>query len=575
MYLKHFGFDRKPFNITPNPDFIFLSETHREAFAHLLYGIRNRAGFIVLTGEVGTGKTTVLRTLLNQLDEQIHKVALIFNPALSSVELLRNILREFGLQPVSESLDDLHHALNHYLLEQNRVGHTVVLIIDEAQNLAPEVLEQVRLLSNLETETDKLIQIVLVGQPELDRMLERDDLRQLRQRVTVRYCLASMSDEDTVRYIRHRLAKAGGREDLFDAGCFRLILKECGGNPRLVNILCDRSLLAAYGDEAGRVNPAHVRQALDELWRHHGVERFPARRRLVTGLLLFLLLLSFGLLLAERGLVIIPGLFDEPGGSMITATTSSQPLSEQVSPAGSDRPAETTANGGNMPLNSPAHASFMQLEELRRALSEDQAARSLMSAAKPLLELLNVPAGGLAPDISPAELARHCRQAGVDLSQVDGGLEQLLAFNRPALLELLLPGTVRPRYLALTGREGNRIEVQPGIGDVTSLSIAELRGLWSGRAYIPWRNFDRIVPVGRAGQVADEVRDLQLLLHKAGFSEVEPTGVYDRQTIEAVTLFQARAGLIQDGRVGPQTLMLLYQHAGYPVVSLEGKGQAS
>ncbi|RMF47147.1 MAG: DUF2075 domain-containing protein [Deltaproteobacteria bacterium] len=572
MYLKHFGFDRKPFNITPNPDFIFLSETHREAFAHLLYGIRNRAGFIVLTGEVGTGKTTVLRTLLNQLDEQVHKVALIFNPALSSVELLRNILREFGLQPESDSLDDLHHALNRYLLEQNRSGHTVVLIIDEAQNLAPEVLEQIRLLSNLETETDKLIQIVLVGQPELDRMLERDDLRQLRQRVTVRYCLASMSDEDSVRYIRHRLAKAGGREDLFDAVSFRLILKECGGNPRLINILCDRSLLAAYAGEADRVHASHVRQALGELWRHPGTEPFPARRRLVPALLLLLFFLALGLLLAERGLVRIPGLSGEVSEPPVAAKTSAQQRDDPALPAG---PAGSAAQRGDMAPNSSARASFRQLEELRAALKRNQAALSLLPAARPLLRLWKVPADNLDPDISPAGLARHCRQAGIDLSQFDGGLEQLLAFDRPVLLELVLPGTVRPRYLAVTGRQGGRIEIRPGIGDVLSLSIGELRGLWSGRAYIPWRNFDRIVLVGRAGQAGEEVRDLQLLLRKAGFSEVKPSGVYDHQTIEAVTLFQAQTGLVQDGRVGPQTLMLLYQRAGYPIVSLEGKGQAS
>src|SRR5512136_2325630 len=189
MYCEFYGFKEKPFTVTPNPRFMFLSKNHKEAFAHLLYGIDNHAGFIVLTGEVGTGKTTVLRTLLVQFDTTAIRSALILNPCLSALELLRAINREYAIPWEGLSAQELLEALNRFLLEEKKEGRTVVLVIDEAQNLEPQVLEQIRLISNLETETDKLIQIVLAGQPELAEILGKPELRQLRQRVTVRFHL--------------------------------------------------------------------------------------------------------------------------------------------------------------------------------------------------------------------------------------------------------------------------------------------------------------------------------------------------------------------------------------------------
>ena len=211
MYCEHFGFREKPFSMTPDPRFIFLSRNHREAFAHLLYGIDNRTGFIALTGEVGAGKTTVLRTLLAQLDPGRYCTALIFNPSPSPAELLRSINREFSIPAGGDDPARLLDALNEFLLEQNRDGKTVVLVIDEAQHLGPAVLEQVRLISNLETDRSKLIQIVLAGQPELGRMLSREELRQLDQRIAVRYHLRPMDFDDTAGYIAHRLGVVDGK----------------------------------------------------------------------------------------------------------------------------------------------------------------------------------------------------------------------------------------------------------------------------------------------------------------------------------------------------------------------------
>jgi general secretion pathway protein A len=266
MYTRYFGFSEKPFTLTPNPRFIFLSRHHKEAFAHLLYGINNHYGFIALTGEIGTGKTTVLRTLLGQLQDDTYRTALIFSPCLTSIELLRSINSEFGLEAASGYANELLAELNRFLLMETAAGRTVVLVIDESQNLQPEVLEQIRLISNLETENDKLIQIILAGQPELEALLGRPDLRQLNQRIAVRYTLRSMSMEETRCYIRQRMEIAGETGGVsFTKTAMALIYLFTRGVPRMINILCDRALLIAYGDERRRISSGIIIRGFFEL----------------------------------------------------------------------------------------------------------------------------------------------------------------------------------------------------------------------------------------------------------------------------------------------------------------------
>ena len=263
MYCDFFGFSEKPFTITPNTQFIYLSEHQREAFAHLLYGIDNHAGFIAMTGEVGTGKTTVLRTLLTQLEPEKYCSALIFNPCLSGEQLLASICREFRVAPDERNSFGYLDALNLFLLDQHAAGRTVVLVVDEAQNLAPDVLEQVRMISNLETEHDKLIQIILAGQPELNDVLNRHDLRQLSQRITVRCHLTPMSMRDTAEYIRHRLKVSGYRAPgLFSSGALKRIYRFSRGVPRLVNIICEQALVMAWTQENSSVSSEIAAQVI-------------------------------------------------------------------------------------------------------------------------------------------------------------------------------------------------------------------------------------------------------------------------------------------------------------------------
>ena len=266
MYCTFFGFRESPFTITPNPRFLYLSDPHREAFAHLVYAVESRAGFVELTGEVGTGKTTLLRTFLNRLDSEGHRTALIFNPCLSSLELLHSINREFGVDCQTDSRMELLQALNGFLLEQKVAGRRVVLVIDEAQNLSVDVLEQIRLISNLETETDKLIQIVLSGQPELLSVLAQAELRQLNQRITVRYHLLPMDFASMRRYIEHRMELAGSyRAAEFSNGALKRIYRFSNGVPRLVNIACDRALLIGFTEECKVIDGDMAAQAVSEV----------------------------------------------------------------------------------------------------------------------------------------------------------------------------------------------------------------------------------------------------------------------------------------------------------------------
>lgn len=267
MYQNYFGFREPPFTLTPNPEFLFLSRCHQEAYAHLLYAIESRAGFIELSGEVGTGKTTIVRTLLAQLEPETYTSAFIFNPTLSPLGLLQEINREFGIFSASSESRELHQALNEFLLQENAANRTVVLVIDEAQNLSRDVLEQVRLISNLETEREKLIQIVLVGQPELRNLLARDDLRQLRQRITIRYHLERMDEADIHDYIRHRIriAAEGKEPVVFTKAAVQRIARNSKGLPRLINSICDRALLLAYTKDAREISTQMTTVAIADL----------------------------------------------------------------------------------------------------------------------------------------------------------------------------------------------------------------------------------------------------------------------------------------------------------------------
>jgi general secretion pathway protein A len=537
MYCDFYGFKEKPFTITPNPRFVFLSKNHKEAFAHLLYGIDHHAGFIALTGEVGTGKTTVLRTLLSQLDEASHRTALILNPCLSAPELLRSINREFGIAWEGLTGAELLENLNRFLLAENKAGRTVVLVIDEAQNLEPQVLEQIRLISNLETETDKLIQIVLAGQPELVEILRRPELRQLGQRITVRYHLPSLDFDDTKAYIDHRLEIAGGwRAATFTPGALTRIFRHSGGTPRLINIICDRALLVGYIEESREISGRMAARAIAEVREKR---RLPYRiigLALGVGVAFLLAVTAFHF---PRGMRKLP--FATPAVN-----------------------ASIGAGTGNTAAGKP-HI----LEELGKTTETESAVNAFNALAK---RWNAPPLSG--PDVTkiPEDLERPGGRQGVRLARFSGSLGLLLRADTPALLEFILPGTGGRRYLALTGTDNGRFLIAPPLQGHTSLGSAELEKIWSGRAYLSWKNFRDIPPLD-AGMQGEEVSRLQQLLHEAGSYTGKITGRYDRETAAAIRSFQASCGIAPDGRAGTQTLLFLY-HAGkgFAAPRLEKKG---
>ena len=265
MYRQYYGLLRSPFEMTPDPAFLYLGEAHREGLATLVYGVRARKGFVLLTGEVGTGKTTLLHALLSQLDATT-TAAFLFNPRLEPLDFFRVLFDEYGIEERCTTKAEYLLALNRFLIERLEKGQPTLLIVDEAQNLSREMLEEIRLLSNLETPTSKLIQIMLVGQPELGEMLARSDLRQLRQRIVLRHHLRPFDEKETAAYIDERLRLAGYTgQGLFDRGAIREIYAVTGGIPRLLNIVCDSALLLGYSREIPVIGKAQVREVAQDL----------------------------------------------------------------------------------------------------------------------------------------------------------------------------------------------------------------------------------------------------------------------------------------------------------------------
>ncbi len=298
MYEQFYGLKENPFNVTPNPDYIYLGQNHREALAQLFYGVRERKGFIVITGEVGTGKTTLIHYLLDKMNGNHTKTAFLFNPKLTVDDFIQYILKDLGVRVQGKTKGEYLHNLHRYLLNAYQKDERVILIVDEAQGLRPELLEEIRLLSNLETSRSKLIQIVLLGQPELDKTLSQPGSRQLRQRINLRYHLQPLSEKETREYIGKRLGIAGARTPIFTEKAMKQVYLRSRGIPRLINILCDNALLNGYALDRKTVDETSIREVSDDLF----LEQKPRKARtlliisicIAVGILLFVYLQKSG-----------------------------------------------------------------------------------------------------------------------------------------------------------------------------------------------------------------------------------------------------------------------------------------
>ncbi len=543
MYTSFFGLNEKPFSITPDPRYLFMSERHGEALAHLVYGVTEAGGFMQLTGEVGTGKTTLVRTLLQNRLPDNADVAVVLNPQLSALEFLQTIGEELGIpEPADKnSIKALIDALNHHLLMAHADGRRTILVVDEAQNLSRDVLEQVRLLTNLETSKQKLLQIILIGQPELRDLLARNDLRQLAQRITGRYHLEPLTREETARYIDHRVRVAGSVSDIFDARAKREVFRLSQGVPRLINVICDRALLGAYGNESRRVNRGTVRRAAAEIsgrrWAAAG-HRWLLPATATAGVAL----LGVGAWAVYEQQRLPPAAATDIAGPPAGAdeTGSSVAVSDPVVP-----PAATAAAGGA----ADALPGTPTLEE------ELELASDLTDTATALAALFRL--WGIPPGDAPQSCA-EAFEAGYECVQQRGSWNSLRQYDRPAILTLT-DSNGDNHQVVLATIEGERARLSIGGVDVEH-PIAEISDLWFGQFLLLWRPANGSSTALGPGARHPNVAWLrQSLASIDGRYRAEPLSSrrYDAALEARVREFQRDHRLQIDGLAGHQTQIII------------------
>jgi len=523
MYTRFFGLSEKPFAITPDPRYLYLSERHAEALAHLLYGINESGGFIQLTGEVGTGKTTVVRTLLSRVPHHAD-VAVILNPRISPVELLLTICEELRLSIPEGALASVKHmvdALNQRLLTAHAEGRRVIVIVDEAQNLSAETLEQVRLLTNLETPTQKLLQIILIGQPELRELLERNDLRQLAQRVTGRYHLMPLSREETEGYVRHRLRVAGAAGEIFTASALREVHRLTAGVPRVINVTCDRALLGAYTQETRRITPALIRRAAGEVYGRRLTPRW----------------INWA-----------------AGSTLVVAAVAAAGLGWHTWQA---RPPKTTVEQPAPPVKSSMASVTGQVHppaapvSINALLAANSASTTEAAAFRHLLSLWGT---AMTEDKDPCGQAQR---AGLACLEQRGAWAQVRALNRPAILSLTDDQGQKHRVV-LSGLDDNFATLDLGDRNVR-VPLDEVSRDWFGDFTVVWKPKTPRTHDLSVGMRGDEVRWLRRslsALHGVG-ADPEHSDVYDEELAIAVQNFQREHRLTVDGIAGLQTQVVL------------------
>lgn len=539
MYNNFFGFKEGPFQLVPNPGYFFLGRSHEEAIAHLNYAIAHGDGFVEISGEVGTGKTTICRAFLEDLNEDT-EVAYIFNPRLNSIELLRSINDEFGIDSKADNIKTLIDTLNDFLMKKKAQKKNALLIIDEAQNLDKDVLEQLRLLSNLETNSSKLLQMILVGQPELRKMLDSYELRQLRQRITLSWQLTPLSRHETIGYIRHRIRIASQKTaDLFTDSAYRQIYKYSGGIPRLINIACDRALLAAYGFSKSKVTGSIARGAIKELqWgAGHPKRNFLNKKSYIGFITLFFLALIVILLFK------IPTVFHSR--IRVNKESALPPVNREAETAGA-----------------PEHAVKMtaKLADFIAHLTNRSSRLNALKTAVSLWQTtpaFNRYLDDIADDPTFFQIA--AAQNNFYILTVNNDWNLVKTLNLPAVLAFSSPGVFSSHYLTLIKMNGDELIFKDGEnGKTISTSRAEMESYWTGAAYIPWRDFLNYRGDIPLDAPKESIFTLKMLLRDIGFNELKLDNIYDDATRKAVAGIQESHGIGVDGIVGARTKIIIY-----------------
>jgi general secretion pathway protein A len=541
MYEKFFSFREKPFKLVPNPAYLFLSKSHEETLAHLNYALSEGDGFVEITGEVGTGKTTLCRAFLESLDSDTI-AAYIFNPRLGPRQLIRAINDELGIKYDADNTKDLIDKLNSFLIRKKAQRKKVILLIDEAQNLSRNVLEQLRLLSNLETNQEKLLQIILVGQPELSEILDAHELRQLSQRITLRYHLSPLNHKETVEYIRYRINIAAQNVGIkFNRSAFRQIYKYSRGIPRVINIACDRSLLTAFGLSRHKITGSIARASIKELMGAGATGKFD-----------FADWKKAFIIFAVLSVVTTAAVFHEPLTHEITEFFKHQ----QNPPSGPQEPVV------NEPT--PDRKETLKLADYLTAMDIRS---SRYSALKNAMELWKTPIE-FKPylnslDDDHAFFRLTAKPSGIFIHRVETNLDLLKRLDLPAILEFYPTDSEEPGYLTLSETDGDKVSFDvPKENKVIETNEDEINLYWSGVAYLPWKNFLSISGTLPTRTNEDSIITLKLLLHELGYHKVELNGDYDIRTRNAIEEIQTKYGILADGFVGPLTKIILYRSKG-------------
>jgi len=581
MYENFFGLNESPFNMTPDPKFLYFSDKHSEALTQLLYGIKGRKGFLVITGEIGAGKTTLCRALLNELEANI-KSALILNSNLSELELLQAINEDLGIPFNFDTKKELIGELNKFLLRELEDDGNVVIIIDEAQNLTPSVLEQIRLLSNLETTKEKLLQIVLIGQPQLRDILELPELKQLNQRISIRYHINPLSRKETEDYINHRLVIAGSKGDItFTAGAINRIYKYSGGIPRLINVVCDKSLLAGYVLETKNITRPIVEKSIDEIEGATTYKKKPSADRrkkdlkpLVAASVLILILLVFSwfwlnnppqflssINAKEQQGAISPG--KEDNNAVSISESSPKVESQEAQVAIEPKVVTEEERGGGY--------FYFDANDIVR--SPDPAFSNVTS----LLTILKLWNKGV--DLESqyekwkdhtgyfsfwAEAAKHGLQA--TFLRLD--FQRLRALGIPCILQVQDEDFKNLEYIVFLGYDQDKMVLGSGSQGLYELPEEELDKVWNGVSILIWDNLFNLTRELREGMSGEDVKKLEEIFRKLGyFKGIPPTDYFSAITSTVVKHFQSSAGIRVDGIVGPETKIALYkrmENSGYP-----------
>ena len=567
VYQDFFGFSEKPFDLTPDPKYLYLSPKHKEVLAHLVYGLQENNGFLKIIGEVGTGKTMICRSFLRELRTDFN-IAYIFNPAINELELLQTINSELGLPGKSKSKKKLIDLLNAFLLEERAKGHRVVVIIDEAQDLEPKVMEQLRLLSNLETDTEKLIQIVLIGQPELEKVLAKDGLRQLRQRITIQWELLPLNLEETRGYIQHRLNVALGKGKVrFARQAVETVFRYSRGIPRMINVISDRTLLIAYTEGTKKISPQIVKIAVKDIGSLVPLESWADK----FWKLVIPSAIAAGIGFFALNFFALPEFDNKPQGKDIAALIKEDPidLSSPGELINYSAASATVAPSSNFPevvpqppavvevalkpIPSNGMLSISDSEKLVTYLSSLTLMESKLEAVKWIFEAWNIAPENL-QNIEDLEILIEDYQ--LLQYEMNGTMKRLQSLNYPALLEIALPNAQGTKYLALSSIKGDTGVF--GSVDKIEMPLSIINSIWTRKAIVLWKDFENLPESFDLGFKGKEAVWLQKNLRLLGYFQGREAPLYGPKTIRAVRRFQRNNNIKDDGKFQVDSKMLVY-----------------